>query len=108
MTGKNPMRKLTVITAALAGMVSLAGSVQAGSLSEAYGTCVERFANHKQTVTVMLLCTAADGKLADCKVLEAPSPANGFDKAAMCVADVLPIGSKTGPIKVPILFQALN
>jgi hypothetical protein len=53
----------------------------------------------------MLECTAADGKLTDCKVLEAPAPANGFDKAAMCVAEVLPVGTRTGSIKVPVKFN---
>jgi len=101
------MRKYTVFVAGLAGMISLTGSLQAAGLADTYSSCVERFANHKQTVTIMLLCTAAGGKLTDCKVVEAPAPANGFDKAALCVADVLPIGAKTGPIKVPILFQAL-
>ena len=53
----------------------------------------------------MLECTAAAGKLTDCKVLEAPTPANGFDKAAMCVAEAIPVGSKTGAIKVPVKFN---
>ncbi|GAA0559013.1 hypothetical protein GCM10008942_04360 [Rhizomicrobium electricum] len=53
----------------------------------------------------MLECTAADGKLSDCKVLEAPAPAAGFDKAALCVAEALPVGSRTGSIKVPIKFE---
>lgn len=53
----------------------------------------------------MLECVAADGKLNDCKVLEAPTPANGFDKAAMCVAQMLPVGSRTGAIKVPVKFD---
>ncbi len=53
----------------------------------------------------MLECNAADGKLNGCKVVEAPTPANGFDKAAICVADALPIGSKTGTIRVPLKFN---
>lgn len=100
--------RISKFLAVSAVVVGMAGSVHAAGLAEAYGTCVEKYANHKQTVTVMLQCNAAGGKLTECKVLEAPSPANGFDKAALCVADYLPIGSKTGPIKVPILFQALN
>lgn len=67
--------------------------------------CVSKFANPKLGATVMLECTAGGGKLSDCKVLEAPSPTNGFDKAAMCVAEVLPVGSKTGAIKVPVKFN---
>ena len=102
------MRKSTMLLTATAVMVALTGNLQAAGLAEAYGTCVEKFANHKLSATVMLLCTAAGGKLTDCKVLEAPTPANGFDKAALCVADALPIGSKTGQIKVPILFQPLK
>ena len=47
--------------------------------------------------------TAAGGKLADCKVVES-NGSKGFEKAAMCVADALPIGTKTGDIKVPIRF----
>lgn len=101
-----PMRKMLVLAAALAGVAVTAGGVQAASLTEAYSTCVSKFANRKQTANVMLSCTAADGKLTECKVVEAPNPANGFDKAALCVADAIPVGSKTGTIKVPILFQA--
>lgn len=102
------MHKYAAALAGVVGFVALAGSMQAASLSEMFSSCVEKYANHKQTVTVMLQCTAADGKLTNCSVVDAPSPTNGFDKAAMCVADVLPIGSKTGQIKVPILFQATN
>jgi hypothetical protein len=46
--------------------------------------------------------------LTDCKVTVAPSPDNGFDKAALCVANLLPIGSKTGTVKVPIRFQGAS
>lgn len=100
------MRKYIVLAAALAGIALTAGGVQAASLAEAYSTCVSKFASPKQSASVMLQCTAADGKLTDCKVLEAPTPSNGFDKAAICVADAIPVGSKTGSIKVPIRFQA--
>lgn len=100
------MRKMLILAAALAGATLSAGGVQAAGLAEAYSTCVSKFASSKQTANVMLSCTAADGKLTECKVLEAPNPANGFDKAALCVAEAIPVGSKTGTIKVPILFQA--
>lgn len=80
-------------------------SAFAGGLSDQFISCVSKFADPKVGASVMLECTAADGKLSACKVLEAPTPANGFDKAAMCVAEVLPIGSKTGPIKVPLKFN---
>lgn len=100
------MRKTTVMLSAMIGVFALSAQVHAAGLAEAYASCVDKFASHKQTATVMLMCTAAGGKLTECKVLEAPSPSNGFDKAALCVAEALPIGSKTGQIKVPILFQA--
>jgi hypothetical protein len=76
-------------------------------LSETFSHCVEQFANAKMSAQVMLECKAEGGKLSDCKVLDAPSPVNGFDKAAMCVASALPIGSKTGTIKVPIHFDGV-
>lgn len=100
------MRKHIALLAGLIGFAATVGGMQAASLAQAYATCVDKYASHKQTATVMLQCNAGEGKLSDCKVLEAPAPANGFDKAALCVAEALPIGSKTGSIKVPILFQA--
>lgn len=98
------MKTMTaVLTAAVAAMAFTAGASAAG-LAEQFTACATKFANPKLSATVMLECNAADGKLSDCKVLEAPAPANGFDKAAMCVAEVLPIGSRTGAIKVPVKF----
>ena len=44
------------------------------------------------------------GKLSGCKVLEDSKAGKGFDKAALCVADALPMGSKTGVVKVPMRF----
>ena len=90
-------------SAATVLMVSMASF--AGSLSEQFVSCVTKFADPKIGASVKLECNAADGKLNSCKVIEAPSPANGFDKAAICVADALPVGSKTGPIKVPLKFN---
>ena len=46
-----------------------------------------------------------DGKLSDCKVVENSAAGKGFDKAALCVAAFLPIGAKTGTIRVPLKFQ---
>ncbi len=81
----------------------LAVPAQAGSLAEQFASCAQKFSVSK-AASVMLECTAADGKLSDCKVLEA-GPTPGADKAAMCVAEALPVGSKTGSIKVPIKFD---
>ena len=52
----------------------------------------------------MLECSATAGKLSGCKVLEDSKAGKGFDKAALCVADALPMGSKTGVVKVPMRF----
>lgn len=77
----------------------------AGDLGEVFRSCVSKFARSTQDATVTLECTAADGKVSGCKVLNAPMPSNGFDKAALCVADALPIGNKTGTISFPIKFE---
>jgi hypothetical protein len=102
------LRNSVGFAAGLIGVMTFVGPAFAASLSEQFSTCVAKFANDHQSVSVMLECNAADGKLSDCKVTDAPSPANGFDKAALCVADILPIGSKTGTIKVPIRFQSAS
>lgn len=99
-------KKLIAFTAGMTGILTFVGPAFAGNLSEQFSNCVTKFADPHKTVSVLLECTAAGGKLSDCKVAEGPSPADGFDKAAMCVADILPIGDKTGTVKVPIRFQA--
>ena len=97
--------KYGIWVAGAAVAMLIATPAVAGSLAEQFASCASKFASSKQAASVMLECTAADGKLSGCKVLEAPSPAAGFDKAAMCVADALPVGSRTGSIKVPIKFE---
>jgi hypothetical protein len=97
--------KYGVLLAGAAAAMMIAAPAMAGSLAEQFANCASKFASSKQAASVMLECTAADGKLSDCKVLEAPSPSAGFDKAALCVAEALPIGSRTGSIKVPIKFE---
>ena len=98
--------KSIAFAAGMFGALALVGPACAGDLRAAFSDCVNKFANAHQSVSVMLQCTAAGGKLTNCTVLDAPSPANGFDKAAQCVADALPIGDKTGTLKVPIRFEA--
>lgn len=100
------LKKLVAFSVGVAGMLATTGSALAGDLSVQFAKCVSTYADPHRTVSVMLECTAAGGKLSDCKMTEGPSPAVGFDKAAMCVADILPIGDKTGTVKVPIRFQA--
>lgn len=102
------MKKSVGFAVCLAAAATFVGPAFAASLSDQFTNCVSKFANPRQSVSVMLECTAGDGKLSDCKVDDAPSPANGFDKAALCVADILPIGSKTGTVKVPIRFQGAS
>lgn len=82
---------------------ALALPAQAGSLAEQFASCAQKFSVTK-AASVMLECTAADGKLSDCKVVDAGATP-GADKAAICVADALPVGSRTGSIKVPIKFD---
>ena len=98
------MKTIKFVFAASVMAVAVTAASSAGGLAEQFSACASKYASSKVSATVMLECTAADGKLSDCKVLEAPSPTNGFDKAAMCVAEVLPIGSRTGAIKVPVKF----
>ena len=52
----------------------------------------------------MLECNAGGGKLGGCKVVDNSAPGKGFDKAAVCVAGFLPVGAKTGTIRVPVKF----
>jgi hypothetical protein len=94
-----------VLVAGAAAAMLIATPAVAGSLAEQFASCASKYANGSKSASVMLECTAADGKLNDCKVVEAPTPAAGFDKAALCVAEALPVGSRTGSIKVPIKFE---
>ncbi len=99
------MNTSKLVFAGIAAVFTFSATATAGGLTEQFASCVAKFANPKVGATVMLECTAGEGKLTDCKVVDAPSPANGFDKAAMCVAEVLPIGAKTGTVKVPVKFN---
>lgn len=85
--------------------VAFATPAVAGTFADEFSKCVSKYARSTQAATVTLECTAADGKVSDCKVTEGPVPRNGFDKAALCVAEVLPIGTKTGTISFPVKFE---
>jgi hypothetical protein len=93
---------------AAVGGVSLslivASATSAASFEDSMSRCLSKNANTRDPATVMLDCTADGGKLSNCKVLSESAPGKGFDKAALCVADVLPIGAKTGQVKVPLRF----
>jgi hypothetical protein len=92
------------IAGGIFGSLILAGSACAASFQESMDSCLSRYANPRDAASVMLECNADNGKLSDCKVVESKAPSKGFEKAAMCVAEALPMGSKTGTIKVPIRF----
>ncbi len=98
------MKKIIAIGGGLLLSAGLASSAFAGAFEEKMGNCLARHANMKDSAAVVLECTAAGGKLSGCSVLSNSAGGKGFDKAALCVADVLPIGSKTGVVKVPVRF----
>ena len=82
----------------------LASASAAASFEESMARCISKHANTRDAATVMLECNADGGKLSACKVLQDSAAGKGFDKAALCVADALPMGSKTGQVKVPMRF----
>jgi len=98
------MNKFIAIIGGAALSLSLAGASSAGSFEESMSKCLTKHANTKDSATVMLECTANGGKLSNCSVVSDSSGGKGFDKAALCVADALPMGSKTGQVKVPMRF----
>ena len=100
--------KCAWLAAIVASVMTISGSTFAASLNDEFSDCVQTFANNRQSASVILECKASGGKLSDCKVTVGPSPRDGFDKAAICVANLLPVGSKTGTVKVPIRFQGAS
>ncbi len=96
--------KFSVILGVVASF-GFVGVANAGSaFQDRVDQCLERHANTHDAASVTLQCTASGGKLNDCKVVDNSSPGKGFDKAAMCVAESLPMGAKTGDIKIPVRF----
>ena len=99
------MKKSIAIAGGILGSFLIAGSSLAdGGFQAHMSACVDKFAAEGESASVVLECSAADGKLSDCKVVENSAPSKGFDKAALCVASFLPIGTKTGTIRVPLKF----
>jgi hypothetical protein len=100
------MKKSVAIAGGIIGSFLIAGTSMAdGGFQAHMSSCVEKFASPSASASVMLECTAADGKLTDCKVVENSAPGKGFDKAAACVAAFLPMGARTGTVRVPVKFQ---
>jgi hypothetical protein len=103
------MKSKIAIAAGLLGSLVMVGSAAADAKSyqAAVVRCLDQYANASDAATVTLECTAAGGKLGDCKVIDNTGP-KGFAQAAVCVAKELPIGDKTGAIKVPVRFAGAN
>lgn len=98
------MQKAISLIGGVALSLALTGAASAASFQESMAKCLTKNANTRDAATVMLQCTAAGGKLGGCSVVSDSAPGKGFDKAALCVADALPMGSKTGVVKVPMRF----
>lgn len=99
------MKKIILTAVATLGVLSFASASSAGgNLQMEMTKCLERHANTRQPAKVTLECTAADGKLSNCKVVESEAPSKGFEAAAVCVAAALPMGGKSGVIRVPLRF----
>lgn len=97
------MKNKIVTVAVLAGSMLIANVAFAADFAEQMNSCLEKHANTRDKANVMLECDAQGGKLTNCKVVE-NSASKGFEKAAICIADVMPMGGKTGTIRVPFRF----
>lgn len=98
------MQKAVSLFAGVALSFALAGASNAASFQENMAKCLVKNANTKDSATVMLQCTASAGKLDGCTVVSDSAPGKGFDKAALCVAQAMPMGDKTGDVKIPMRF----
>jgi hypothetical protein len=98
------MKNVIAVVGGISLSLVLASATAAASFEESMTRCLTKNANTRDAATVMLDCNADGGKLSACKVVSDSSPGKGFDKAALCVAESLPIGSKTGEVKVPMRF----
>ena len=98
------MQKAVSLFSGVVLSLALSGASNAASFQENMAKCLVKNANTKDAATVMLQCTAAGGKVASCTVLSDSAPGKGFDKAALCVAQAMPMGDKTGDVKIPMRF----
>lgn len=103
------MKSKIAIVGGVFGALVMAGSAAADAKSyqAAVERCLGQYANTSESATVTLECTAAGGKLGDCKVVD-NTGGKGFAQAAVCVAKELPVGDKTGTLKVPVRFAGAN
>ena len=98
------MKNLIKLGGGIALCLAFAGASSAADFQDSMAKCLTKHANTSDAAVVMLECSATAGKLSGCKVLEDSKAGKGFDKAALCVAEALPMGSKTGVVKVPMRF----
>jgi hypothetical protein len=98
------MQKAISLIGGVALSLALTGAASAASFQESMAKCLTKNANTRDAATVMLQCTAAGGKLGGCSVVSDSAPGKGFDKAALCVAEAMPIGDKSGDVKIPMRF----
>lgn len=98
------MQKAVSLFAGVVLSFALAGASNAAAFQDAMAKCLSKNANAKDAATVMLQCTATGGKLGGCTVVSDSAPGKGFDKAALCVAQAMPVGEKTGDVKIPMRF----
>jgi hypothetical protein len=100
--------KSVVVVGVFVALSVSTSAFAASAFQERVDQCLERHANTHDNASVTLQCTAQGGKLSECKVVENSAPGRGFDKAALCVAESLPMGSKVGEIKIPVRFAGQN
>ena len=98
------MKNLIKIGGGVALCLAFAGASAAADFQESMSKCLTKHANTRDAAVVMLECNATAGKLSGCKVLEDSKAGKGFDKAALCVAEAMPIGDKAGDVKIPMRF----
>jgi hypothetical protein len=98
------MQKAVSLFSGVVLSMALAGAANAASFQESMAKCLLKNANTKDAATVMLQCTASGGKVSGCTVLSDSAPGKGFDKAALCVAESMPMGDRTGDVKIPMRF----
>lgn len=98
------MHKLKTVIGGLGLSLVFVGASNAASFQESMAKCLTKNANTKDAAVVMLQCTAGGGKLAGCSVVSDSAPGKGFDKAALCVAEAMPMGDKSGEVKIPMRF----
>ncbi len=98
------MQKAVSLFGGIALSFALASAASAASFQDSMNKCLTKNANTRDAATVMLQCKANAGKLEGCSVLSDSAPGKGFDKAALCVAQAMPMGDKAGDVKIPMRF----